>query len=98
MEQKKYSFDKLQMFFGEDYQITDGIVISQPTIGDIMTFGEDKFYDVLNPFIVNPTSLRVALWQQGKDWTEISDYELFCQLIMQTQPTPKETFMIFGVL
>ena len=63
-----------------------------------MTFGEDKFYDVLNPFIVNPTSLRVALWQQGKDWTEISDYELFCQLIMQTQPTPKETFMIFGDL
>ena len=98
MEQKKYSFDKLQMFFGEDYQVAEGIVISQPTIGDIMVFGEDKFHQVLNPFVVNPTTLRVALWQQGKDWTEMSDYELFYQLILQLQLTPSETFMIFGDL
>lgn len=83
------------MFFGEDYKVAEGIIISQPTIGEIMTFGEDKFNQVLNPFIVNPTSLRVALWQQGKDWTEMSDYELFYQLIMQLQPTPNETYMIF---
>lgn len=98
MEPKKYSFDKLQMFFGEDYQVAEGIIISQPTIGEIMTFGEDKFNQVLNPFVVNPTSLRVALWQQGKDWTEMSDYELFYQLILQLQLTPNETSMIFGDL
>lgn len=86
------------MYFGEDYKIADGIVISQPTIGDIMTFGEERFNQVLNPFIVNPTSLRVVLWQQGKDWTEISDYELFYQLILQLQPTPNETSMLFGDL
>ena len=97
-EKKVYSFDKLQMFFGEDYQIADGIVISQPTIGDIMTFGEDRFYSVLNPFIVNPTSLRVVLWQQGKDWTEMSDYELFYLLILQLKPTPDDTSMLFGDL
>lgn len=98
MEPKKYSFDRLQMFFGEDYQVAEGIVISQPTIGEIMIFGEDNFNQVLNPFVVNPTSLRVALWQQGKDWTEMSDYELFYQLILQLQLTPKETSMIFGDL
>ena len=98
MEQKKYSFDKLQMYFGEDYQVADGIIISQPTIGDIMIFGEEKFNQVLNPFVVNPTSLRVALWQQGKDWTKMSDYELFYQLILQLQLTPNETSMIFGDL
>ena len=98
LEQKKYSFDKLQMYFGEDYQITDGIVISQPTIGDIMAFGEERFNQVLNPFVVNPTSLRVVLWQQGKDWTEMSDYELFYQLILQLQPTTNETSILFGDL
>ena len=98
VEQKKYSFDRLQMFFGEDYQVAEGIIISQPTIGEIMTFGEDKFYQILNPFVVNPTSLRVALWQQGKDWTEMSDYELFYQLIMQLKPTQYETYLIFGDL
>ena len=98
VEEKKYSFDRLQMFFGEDYRIAEGIVISQPTIGEIMSFGEDKFNQVLNPFIVNPTSLRVVLWEQGKDWTEMSDYELFYQLILQLNLTPNETYMIFGDL
>lgn len=93
-----YSFDKLRMFFGEDYQVAEGIIISQPTIGDIVAFGEDKFYQVLNPFIINPTSLRVFLWQQGKDWTQMSDYELFYQLILQIKPTPDDTSMIFGDL
>ena len=98
MEQKKYSFDRLQMFFGEDYQIAEGIVISQPTIGDIMIFGEDKFNQVLNPFVINPTSIRVVLWQQGQDWTKMSDYELFYQLILQMKLTPAETSIIFGEL
>lgn len=98
VETKKYSFDKLQMFFGEDYKIAEGIVISQPSIGDIMRYGEDKFYEMLNPFIINPTSMRVALWQQNIDWTEISDYELFYQLILQLKPTPDKTHMLFGDL
>lgn len=86
------------MFFGEDYQIAEGIVISQPTIGDIMIFGEDKFNQVLNPFVINPTSIRVVLWQQGQDWTKMSDYELFYQLILQMKLTPAETSIIFGEL
>ena len=48
VEQKKYSFDRLKMFFGEDYQVAEGIIISQPTIGEIMTFGEDKFNGIHN--------------------------------------------------
>ena len=98
MNQSKYSFDKLKMYFGEDYYVTDNIVISQPTIGDIMVFGENKFNDVLNPFVTNPTALRVMLWQQGKDWTTISDYELFYQLIVQLNLTPNETSLIFNDL
>lgn len=97
-EQKKYSFDRLQMYFGEDYKVAEGIVISQPTIGDIMVFGEERFNQVLFPFITNPTAVRAALWQHGTDWTKISDYELFCQLILQLKPTLEETSMLFGDL
>lgn len=98
MGNKKYSFDRLQLYCGEDYQVADGIVISQPTVGDIIAFGEDHFNQILNPFIINTTSLRVTLWQQGKDWTKMTDYELFCQLILQLGLTPNETSMIFGDL
>ena len=95
---KKYSFDKLQMFFGEDYKVADGIIISQPSIGDIMRFGEERFYDVLNPFIINPTSFRVVLWQNNIDWTKVSDYQLFYHLILQIKPTIEQTSIIFGDL
>ena len=98
VDQKKYSFDKLQMFFGEDYKIADGIIISQPTIGDIMAFGEDRFYQVLNPFVINPTSFRVVLWQNKIDWTTMTDYELFYKLILQLKPPQSETSIIFGDL
>ena len=77
-ENKKYVFDKLQMYFGEDYTIKDAnensnIVIHQPKIWDIVALGENKFYGMLNIFITNPTAYRVPLWQIGKDWTKMID-------------------------
>ena len=53
-------FDRLQMYFGEPYVIdvpsADGIlVVKQPTIGDMVRIGEDKFYASLFPFITNTT-------------------------------------------
>lgn len=81
----KIEFDKLQMYFGEPYVInlenTEGIItIYQPTIGDIVKFGEKKFYSTLNIFITNTTSYRLMLWECGYDWNEISDFELFIML------------------
>lgn len=102
-ENKKYVFDKLQMYFGEDYTIKDAnensnIVIHQPKIWDIVALGENKFYGMLNIFITNPTAYRVPLWQIGKDWTKMSDYELFWQLILQAGITPDVSHLIFGEL
>lgn len=98
MSEKKYSFDRLRMFFGDDYEVTEGIVISQPTIGNILAFGEKEFYHTLNLFITNPTSLRVLLWKSGIDWTKITDYELFYRLILQSNLQPSQTNLLFGDL
>ena len=46
----KYNFDKLKMYFGEDYEVK-GIKISMPTIGDILRIGENVFYQALAPFL-----------------------------------------------
>lgn len=102
-ENKKYTFDKLQMYFGEDYTINDAdgnpnIVIHQPKIWDIVTFGENRFYGMLNIFITNPTAFRVPLWKAGIDWTKTSDYELFWQLLLQSNLTPEMSKLIFGDL
>jgi len=80
----KFDFDKLKMYFGEPYTINckqGQITINQPTIDDILIFGEKEFYSMLHVFVSNPTSYRVQLWDAGIDWNNITDYELFCSLI-----------------
>lgn len=83
MRNPKIDFDYLKMYFREPYVIdADGvgkdIKLYQPTIGDIVDFGEIKFYQTLNIFICNTTSYRLPLWEAGKDWNILSDFELFC--------------------
>lgn len=78
----RLKFDKLQAYFRVPYKIDlenaeGNIIVNVPTIGDIVTLGEDKFFTTQNIFVSNTTSCRLALWEAGKDWTEISDYEMF---------------------
>ena len=80
-EQKKskqeYHFDKLKMYFGEDYTI-NGITISIPTIGDILRVGESNYYQSIAPFLNNSTSIRVMLYDVfHKDWNKTKDIEVF---------------------
>ena len=92
-EQKKtkpeYHFDKLKMYFGEDYTIND-ITISIPTIGDILEIGESKFYQAISPFLSNSTSIRVLLYDVfKKDWNKTKDIEVFYilyQLLEDKEP------------
>ena len=93
----KFEFDRLKMYFGEPYIVhcdVGEIVISTPTIGDILQFGEKEFYSMLNIFVSNPTSYRLQLWDMGVDWNKISDYELFCMFIKFLDA--KATKLLFG--
>lgn len=80
-DKQEYSFDPLKMYFKEDYFVK-GIRIAQPTIGDILTMGESKFYIGLSPFLYNSTTIRVKLWDLPKrvDWCKVKDIEVFNML------------------
>ena len=93
---ESFQFDELKMYFGEDYWVTDKICIHQPKIGDILNYGDSKFYAVVSTLCANPTSFRVQLWHSGVDWNEMSDFELFTNLIKGF--APKETSLLFGDL
>lgn len=95
-DEKKYefSFDELQMYYGLDYKIDDQITIKQPTMGDIIEFGEHKVFSSIMPFVSNPTTYRLQLWDMGIDWNKISDYELFLTLIQGSNK--EDTSLIFG--
>jgi len=98
-DSKSFEFDRLKMYFGVPYKIAyecGEIEIKQPTIGNILYFGEREFYSMLNVFISNPTSYRLQLWDMGVDWNKISDYELFCMLIKTLNV--ESTRLLFGDL
>jgi hypothetical protein len=83
--------DRLKMFFGDPYEVNVESAVGrfylyQPTIGDILSLGEKKFYQTLNVFITNTTACRLMLWEMGIDWCEFKDYHLFLMLFNQINP------------
>lgn len=85
-EPVKHKFDQLKMYFGEPYNVGNGIVIHQPTVGEILEVGEGDFYGTLYVFISNPTTYRLQLWDAGVDWNKISSYDLFTMLVKGVKP------------
>jgi len=91
--------DRLQMYFGEPYvidlpEVPGSFTIIQPTIGDLVRFGEKNFFPTLGIFTTNTTQYRAMLWEQKIDWNEISDFELFCLLYKGINPDAAK--MLFG--
>ena len=89
-------FDELKVYFGEGYQATPHIYVSQPSLGGILEYGDSKFYSVVSTLCANPTSFRLQLWDMNIDWNKISDFDLFKILIKNY--TPDETRLLFGDL
>lgn len=98
VQESLFEYDELKMYFGDTYWVTDKIKILQPTLGDIIEFGDSKFYSIISTLCANTTSFRLQLWDMKPkiDWTKISDYELFMWLINNF--TSEDTFLIFGDL
>ena len=91
------SFDRLRMYFGEplviDFEDLKGVItVYSPTIGDIIEFGERRFYQTLTTLTTNTTANRLMLWDAGIDWNEISDFELFSMLIQTVDQEVSKLF------
>lgn len=84
------------MYFGEPFNIPNGMTVLIPTVGDILKLDNSDltFYQTLYIWIANPTTYRLMLWDNGIDWNKISDYELFLMLYKtENQDVSK---MMFG--
>ena len=76
-----FKVDLLKLYFGDPYPVTDRIIINQPSIQEVMEYGENEFFSMLYIFIGNTTFRKLELWESGVDWNKVSDYELFCRLV-----------------
>ena len=89
-----FEIDELGMYFGEDFIINDKISISQPTIGEIMHFNERKYFQMVNNLCCIPSDIKSVLWDQGIDYEEISDFELF--MMISKGMKPEDTYLLLG--
>lgn len=90
------SQDKLQMYMGYDFVVNDKITIRQPTIGEIINLGEQAYWSVVHSICTIPSDMKSQLWDQGIDYEEITDFQLFVMLV---RSLPLElTKILFGEL
>ena len=89
-----FEIDQLQLYFGDPYVINDHITIYQPSIGQIMEYGEKKYYSMVHTITAIPSDMKYQLHSMGLDYEKLEDFELFTMLA----PTlPKEsTSILFG--
>ena len=88
--------DELQLFFGEDCQINEKIIVKQPTIIDIVRYGERKYFGMVSTLCAVPSDMKSVLWDIGIDWNKFSDFELF--ILLSHNYSQEDTSIIFGDL
>lgn len=91
-----FKVDLLKLYFGDPYPITDKIIIKQPSLQDIINYGEDEFFATMFVFIGNTTYRKLFLWENGIDWNKMSNYELFCNLV-RALPKEKTEIVLPGI-
>lgn len=91
-----FEADSLFLYFGDDYIVNEHISCHQPTIGEIVAYGEGQYFSMIYSLTAIPSDMKSILWDMGIDWCQIEDFDLFCML-SQTL-TPEQTGIIFGDL
>lgn len=89
-----FEIDALSLYFGDPYVINEHLTIFQPTIGDIVQFGERNYFSMVHTLCAIPSDMKSQLDDIGIDYEQISDFELFMMLV----PTLKldQTSILFG--
>ena len=77
-----FEFDELKIYRGMDIPITDKIIVTQPTLGQIEEFGEKRYFQAVRNLTSVGADLKWQLWDYFNiDYTTIDDYDLFIKLI-----------------
>ena len=62
---------------GRNYRVSRHLTVYTPRIHEIMDFGETLYFQVLNLFTRKPYDIAVELSDNGIDYQELTDYDLF---------------------
>lgn len=88
--------DELKMYFGYNHVVNENIIIRQPTILEIIEFGEQHYWSVVQTLCAIPSDMKYPLWEAGIDYEEISDFEFF--ILISKNLTKEDTCILLGDL
>lgn len=89
--------DELALYFGDDYRINEHIIIHQPTLGEIVEFGEARYRNVVYTLVRIPSDMISQLWDNGINWEEVGEFELFYTYLSKVL-RPQDTSILLGNL
>lgn len=88
-----FEIDDLKIYRGNDIRITDKIVVTQPTIDQIIEFGEKRYFQTVHTLTGVGADFKWQLWDYfNTDYTEIDDFELFKKIIYGSLSSKKKIY------
>lgn len=85
-----FDIDELKIYRGSDIPITDKIIVTQPTIDQIIEFGEKRYFGAVHCLTGVGADFKWQLWDYyGIDYTQIEDFELFKKMLWQSLSSRK---------
>lgn len=88
-----FDVDDLKIYRGSDIRITDKIIVIQPTIDQIIEFGEKRYFSTIHTLTGVGADFKWQLWDYfGIDYTQIEDFELFKKLIFGLLSSKKKIY------
>jgi len=88
-----FDIDELKIYKGSDIPITDKIIVIQPTIDQIIEFGEKKYFQAVHTLTGVGADFKWQLWDYfGRDYTTIDDFELFKLMIWGSLSSKKHIY------
>ena len=88
-----FDVDDLKIYRGSDIPITDKIIVTQPTIDQIIEFGEKRYFSSIHTLTGVGADFKWQLWDYfGIDYTTIDDFDLFKKMICGLLSSKKHAY------
>ena len=88
-----FDVDDLKIYRGSDIRITNKIIVTQPTIDQIIEFGEKRYFQTVHCLTSVGADFKWQLWDYFNiDYTKIDDFELFKLMIWKNLSSKKNIY------
>ena len=90
-----FDVDDLKIYRGSDIRITDKIIVTQPTIDQIIEFGERRYFQTVHTLTGVGADFKWQLWDYfGIDYTTIDDFDLFKKMTCSLLSSKKKVYKV----